>query len=252
VQEHRDALPLLNPWVRGTLAGLAAGLVLVFGIAIWLDPYDEEGQPRRMETHRQMGLPPCTFFLLTRLPCPSCGMTTSFALLVRGDLVNSVRANSVGTLLALVCLAFIPWALYGAIRGRTVFIRSLERALTLCVVGFLILMMLRWGIVLGMMWYWHGWPAVVKPLVAPPEESWRKDDGSTRTPMALDRPVPGRVAGDGWLQSGDGPVLSLAGPGCGDCPGVQSGPEGARQGSQGRVAGLLQPGDPARVFAHRP
>ena len=51
-----------------------------------------------METHRQLGLPPCTFKEMTGLPCPSCGMTSSFALLVRGDVMNSLRANAVGTL----------------------------------------------------------------------------------------------------------------------------------------------------------
>ena len=78
-----DAIPVMARWVRGMLLGLALGMSLVFGIALWLNPYDAEGQPRKMETHRQLGLPPCTFYLLTGVPCPSCGMTTSFALLVR-------------------------------------------------------------------------------------------------------------------------------------------------------------------------
>lgn len=30
-------------------------------------------------THQQLGLPPCAFFKLTSIPCPSCGLTTSFA-----------------------------------------------------------------------------------------------------------------------------------------------------------------------------
>ena len=35
-----------------------------------------------MGTHQQLGLPPCNFVTLTGYPCPACGMTTSFALLV--------------------------------------------------------------------------------------------------------------------------------------------------------------------------
>src|SRR5947208_1542702 len=103
--EPVDAIPVLGHWVRGSLLAIAAGLALVFGIAAWLNPYDELGLPRRMGTHLQMGLPPCTFREMTGVPCPSCGMTTSFALLMHGDVVNSLRANAVGTLLALFCLA---------------------------------------------------------------------------------------------------------------------------------------------------
>jgi hypothetical protein len=57
----------------------------------------------------------------------------------------------VGTLLALFLLAFIPWCVYCAVRGRLVFVHSLERDMT-CVVGVLLtLMMVRWGLVL--LWF---------------------------------------------------------------------------------------------------
>src|SRR5205823_3267323 len=97
MREPLDALPAMGLWVRGTLVGLALGLSAVFAVAVWLKPYDDDGRPLRMEAHRQLGLPPCTFYSLTGIPCPSCGMTTSFALLVRGDVVNSARANAAGT-----------------------------------------------------------------------------------------------------------------------------------------------------------
>ena len=147
-----DAIPVLRAWVRGTLVGVALALIAVFAVAIWLKPYDDDGAPLRMATHRQMGLPPCTFFATTGLPCPSCGMTTSFSLLMHGDVVNSLRANAVGTLLALFCLMLIPWCLASAVWKRTLFVRSVERMLTLAVLGFLSLMLLRWGIVLALAW----------------------------------------------------------------------------------------------------
>ena len=38
-------------------------------------------------------------------------MTTSFTLLVRGDVWNSLQANFAGTVLATLGLVFVPWAL---------------------------------------------------------------------------------------------------------------------------------------------
>jgi uncharacterized protein DUF2752 len=142
-------------WVRGGLVGIALGLMAVFFVAVRLNPYHPDGSPMRMEVHRQLNLPPCTFKDTTGLPCPSCGMTTSFALLVRGDVGNSLKANAVGTLLAVFCLFLIPWSLASVLLRRPLFLRSLERAFTVCILVFLGAMLLRWLVVLGWAW-WSG------------------------------------------------------------------------------------------------
>jgi hypothetical protein len=138
-----------------TLIGLSLGLLAVFAIACWLDPYDENGNPRRMGTHVQAGLPPCTFYTITGVPCPSCGLTTSFALLMRGDLANSLRANGVGTLLALFWLALIPWSIASAVARRYLLIASAQRATLVAVIAFVALLLGRWAWVLGWGW-WNG------------------------------------------------------------------------------------------------
>jgi hypothetical protein len=74
-------------------------------------------------------------------------MTTSFALLVRGDVMSSLRANSIGTLLAVFLLLVLPWAVVSIVQGRTLFFKSMERALTWTVASFLALLLLRWVIV---------------------------------------------------------------------------------------------------------
>ena len=78
-------------------------------------------------------------------------MTTSFSLLIRGDVANSLRANWAGTLLAAFCLAVIPWGIYAIVRGRSLFVRSLERASIGVVVTVLGLAMLRWAVVVALM-----------------------------------------------------------------------------------------------------
>ena len=100
------------------MLAIAASLALVFFIATQVHPYDDDGTPLKMASHQSLGLPACNFRSLFNLPCPSCGMTTSFSLFIRGDLVNSVRANFVGTLLAAGCFLFVPWGLASAFRAR--------------------------------------------------------------------------------------------------------------------------------------
>lgn len=143
------AIPILGRGPRLGLLSVGLGLVIVFVIACRLNPY-ENGQPLRLATHQQLGLPPCTFKEVTGYPCPSCGMTTSFSLLVRGDVVNSLRANAVGTLLALFWAALIPWCLLSACLARPLWILTIERALLKVVMLFLTLLLVRWIIVLGL------------------------------------------------------------------------------------------------------
>ena len=50
--------------------------------------------------------------------CPACGMTTAWSHCVRGQLVQAVRANTGGTLLALLAMLAAPWTLACAARGR--------------------------------------------------------------------------------------------------------------------------------------
>lgn len=140
--------PRLTLWVRIVQVLAASVLIAVFVTAVVLNPYNADGTRRTMETHRQLGLPPCNMVVLTGKPCPSCGMTTSFTMLMHGDIVGSMQANWVGTLLALYCLCMIPWLLISAYRGECLWVRSGELLITIAMVGFLILMLLRWAAVL--------------------------------------------------------------------------------------------------------
>jgi hypothetical protein len=137
--------------VRLGLLTVAALLAGVFAVARWLDPYDADGQPRTMATHTQLGMPPCGFVVATGKPCPACGMTTSFALLVRGDVGASLRANWAGTAVAVLWAGTLVWAVAGGVRGRLLFVprgRG-ELVLTAAVGVVLVLMLTRWGIVLA-------------------------------------------------------------------------------------------------------
>jgi hypothetical protein len=136
--------------VRLVLLVIGAGLAGVFAVAFWLNPYNPDGTPRTVATHTQLGMPPCNFILMTGKPCPACGMTTSFALLVRGEVAASLRANWAGTLIAVLWAITMVWAVASGVKGRPLFVPrgKGEFILTISVGVVLLLMLARWGIVL--------------------------------------------------------------------------------------------------------
>jgi hypothetical protein len=111
-EQQADAKPV-GRLGRALLA--AAGLVLLgcFALAFELSP-----DPRGYGTHESLGLPPCTLRLMFGIPCPVCGMTTSFAHLTKGHWHEAARANVSAMLLASLCAALVPWCAAGAWRGR--------------------------------------------------------------------------------------------------------------------------------------
>jgi hypothetical protein len=148
-----DELPVarrrrMPRYTRVLLVLMAFGFTAVLGTAAWLNPYQGDGTAMTMRAHTQLGLPPCSMESLMGKPCPACGMTTSFALLAHGDVPNSLRANWVGTLLAVFWFALIPWSLFSAARARLVGIRNGEVATTIAVGAFITLMLARWAVVL--------------------------------------------------------------------------------------------------------
>jgi hypothetical protein len=66
--------------------------------------------------------------------------------------INSLRANWVGTALSSFCALFIPWSIVSVIRRRAMFIPSIEITLTRLIMAFLWLLLLRWSVVILLMW----------------------------------------------------------------------------------------------------
>src|SRR5262245_30516557 len=81
--------------------------LLALAIARHLHP-----SPRGLGTHEQLGLPPCPFLLLTGIPCPSCGLTTSFALAARLDFLSSLTVQPFGFIAFCLTLLAIPISIF--------------------------------------------------------------------------------------------------------------------------------------------
>lgn len=135
-------------WVRGVLLAMAFFFGTVIFIATRVQPYAPDGTPLRMASHQSLGLPPCNFKEAVGVPCPSCGMTTSFGLLVRGDVWNSMKANWVGTLLACFITLAIPWCVWCGLRGRYLWVTRFEIFVPVALGCYVVLMLARWIVVI--------------------------------------------------------------------------------------------------------
>ena len=102
--------PVVSRLYAAGLATAAGGLLI---IAASLIP-----SGRHLGTHRQLGLPPCGFAMMTGLPCPTCGMTTAFAHAVRGQFIEAIRSQPAGFLLALATAGFGLVAALATVTGR--------------------------------------------------------------------------------------------------------------------------------------
>lgn len=113
--------------------------LIVIGVARYLNPASS-GQG----THEQLGLPPCTFHLLTGHGCPGCGLTTSFAHLARGHLASAFHSNPVGVLLFTTIVLFVPYFVYRILRPAPLDDLLTSRWLSRALVALMIVMFLSW------------------------------------------------------------------------------------------------------------
>ena len=127
----RTGKVLLGLWCLFLIGG--------FLVAVSLSP-----DPRGYGTHQRLGFPPCSIRSLFGIPCPTCGMTTSFANFVRGRFVESVRANVAGFLLACVCAVQIPWCLASLRSGRMWRVSRPQSCLMWVLAGILGLSIVQW------------------------------------------------------------------------------------------------------------
>jgi hypothetical protein len=100
---------------RIVATAVAVGAAGVLGLAARLDP-----SPAGLGTHEQLNLPACGWIVAGDLPCPTCGMTTSFAHAADGDLLGSFLAQPLGFLLALGTAMALLLGVYVAVTGSAV------------------------------------------------------------------------------------------------------------------------------------
>src|SRR5262249_51241217 len=97
-------------------AGMAVACGGGLGVAAWLRP-----DPSGGGNHTEIGLESCQFLLRTGIPCPTCGMTTSFSHFAHGQFLASAYVQPMGAVLALLTAMLFWGALYVAMTGKPAF-----------------------------------------------------------------------------------------------------------------------------------
>lgn len=128
-----------------------AALVLAGGAAILSLAAAVRPDPSGMGTHRQFGLPPCSMVVLTGYPCPTCGMTTAFAHVVRGHLLSALGAQPAGAILALATLASVLMAARALVTGRAPGLPLWLTRWDLVPMLIVALILLGWGVKIAML-----------------------------------------------------------------------------------------------------
>jgi len=125
----------------GLLAGGAVGLaVLAFSLTPIAGGYG---------THEQLGLPPCSFLTRTGWPCPTCGLTTSMALMAHGRVAAALRAHPFGVVLAALLVAVTAAGIAELATGRDVLALARPGLWWLVAVGVLLVLSWVWKLTAG-------------------------------------------------------------------------------------------------------
>lgn len=134
-------MPHPRPWsARLVAAAVLAGCVAVLGLALWMQP-DRHG----VGTHRQLGLPPCSLVQVAGIPCPTCGMTTAFAHLVRGRAASAFLTQPFAFLLAVAVVLCVPLSLQVLWTAKTWRINWYRLSPNRVASAILVLFLLSWG-----------------------------------------------------------------------------------------------------------
>jgi len=91
---------------------LSAGLLGILSLSAWLSP-SSDGHG----THTQLGMRPCMWAAALDKPCPTCGMTTSFAHAGEGHWLESFTTQPMGTLLVILTSVIFWGALAQTLSG---------------------------------------------------------------------------------------------------------------------------------------
>jgi len=136
IPRARFPVPVPTNTTRIIGAAVAVPGLAVLGVAWFITP-----SPLGHGSHTDLGLPACGFFHTTGIPCMTCGMTTSFAHAVRGELITAIHTQPAGAMMAIATAGAVLIGLYSACTGVSFgpMLRPLSSPKPLLFAGFVFL-----------------------------------------------------------------------------------------------------------------
>jgi hypothetical protein len=111
----RSQAKLMSPASRLAAISIAGVCLALLMTAAGISP-----SPTGVGTHLQLHLQECAWLVRTGIPCPACGMTTSFAWFVRGNFLASFYIQPMGFALAVVCCLCVWIGGWAGITGQPI------------------------------------------------------------------------------------------------------------------------------------
>jgi len=102
---------LMKPRIFGLV--LLFPTVIILTIALILDP-----DPSGIGTHQQLGLHPCSFWLWFEIPCPVCGMTTTFTHMAHFQFEKGIWNQPFGAVLFLGMMMVLSVSVIDIVTGK--------------------------------------------------------------------------------------------------------------------------------------
>lgn len=123
---------------------IIALISLLITSSLLLIPFFLHPDNRGLGTHEQLGLPPCPIQHFFHIPCPSCGLTTSFSLITHGKWISAFSIHPLGPILYLLGLVWIYISLIHLKNGSSIF-NDLQNPLAIRIGKILIFfLLLQW------------------------------------------------------------------------------------------------------------
>lgn len=147
-----EAMADRRPPERSDEALLRSGRIertgqFILAIAAWgllAVAFSLEPSTDGLGTHQQLGLRACTFYQTTGLPCPSCGMTTAFALMAHGHLAAAFVAQPFGVVFFGLVAAAALGLTVSLVRGRSLLPKLYHQRAPWVIYGLVLLALAGW------------------------------------------------------------------------------------------------------------